>query len=76
MEIKITLDPTEVEKVGKKILEAGHITGNELRFLLGLPRLQSQHDGGFGGNRMPETQQEPHEIIFCGTRLDGGEKLP
>lgn len=70
MEIKITLDPTEVAEIGKKILEAGHITSNELRFLLGLPNLRPEPISGIGGNEMPPPP--PREILFRGTRLDGG----
>lgn len=73
MEIKITLDPTEVAEIGKKILEAGHITSNELRFLFGLPILESEPAEpalGFDGNKMPPPP--PRKILFRGTRLDGG----
>ena len=70
MEIKITLDPTEAAEIGKKILEDGHITSNELRFLFGLPILKSEPAGGFGGNKMPTPP--PREILFRGMRLGGG----
>lgn len=72
MEIKITLDFTKVVEIGGKLLEAGYITRNELRFLRKLSSLQSKPAGGFSGNKMPPPNPPPRKIRFRGTRLDGG----